>query len=161
MTSRFAAAADSAALLEILALQGVKTVYGGVTVPNEKSGGLHQAMGFRRLGTYRSTGFPCDWRRDVAWFEKNIAPYDPASPPPPHRFGPGGASGGHPEKSMNMRPPGFQPGGRMFFYPGSASRASSRKVTGRMPSVQHTTLTPSRFCQGVQVAPAERAETLR
>lgn len=103
MTSRFAAAADSAALLEILALQGVKTVCGGVTVPNEKSGGLHQAMGFRRLGTYRSTGFPCDWRRDVAWFEKNIAPY---APPPPHRFGPGGASGGHPEKSMNMRPPG-------------------------------------------------------
>ena len=80
MTSRFAAAADSAALLEILALQGVKTVCGGVTVPNEKSGGLHQAMGFRRLGTYRSTGFQCDWRRDVAWFEKNIAPYAPPAP---------------------------------------------------------------------------------
>lgn len=78
MTSRFAAAADSAALLEILALQGVKTVCGGVTVPNEKSGGLHQAMGFRRLGAYRSTGFPCDWRRDVAWFEKNIAPSAPS-----------------------------------------------------------------------------------
>ena len=81
MTSRFAAAADSAALLEILALQGVKTVYGGGTVPNEKSGGLHQAMGFRRLGTYRRTGFPCDWRRDVAWFEKSIAPC--ACPPQP------------------------------------------------------------------------------
>ena len=48
MTSRFAAAADSAALLEILALQGVKTVYGGGTVPNEKSGGLHQATSRRQ-----------------------------------------------------------------------------------------------------------------
>ena len=27
--------------------------------------------------------------------------------------------------------------------------ASNRKVTGRSPSVQHTTLTPSRRCQGV------------
>mgnify|MGYP002243227514 CR=1 FL=1 len=46
------------------------------TVPNEKSEGLHQALGFRRLGTYRSTGYKCGAWRDVAWFEKPIAPYD-------------------------------------------------------------------------------------
>ena len=32
--------------------------------------------GFRRLGTYRSTGYKCGAWRDVAWFEKPIAPYD-------------------------------------------------------------------------------------
>ena len=30
-----------------------------------------------------------------------------------------------------------------------------------MPSVQQTTLTPSRFCQGVKVDPVARAFTLR
>ena len=54
----------------------IHTVYGCVTVPNEKSEGLHQALGFRRLGTYRSTGYKCGAWRDVAWFEKPIAPYD-------------------------------------------------------------------------------------
>ena len=39
------------ALIDILRLQGIRTVYGCVTVPNEKSEGLHQALGFRRLGT--------------------------------------------------------------------------------------------------------------
>ena len=63
-------------LIDILRLQGIRTVYGCVTVPNEKSEGLHQALGFRRLGTYRSTGYKCGAWRDVAWFEKPIAPYD-------------------------------------------------------------------------------------
>ena len=61
------------ALIDILRLQGIRTVYGCVTVPNEKSEGLHQALGFRRLGTYRSTGYKCGAWRDVAWFEKPIA----------------------------------------------------------------------------------------
>lgn len=33
-------------LMDLLKLQGVKTVYGGVTLPNEKSERLHQALGF-------------------------------------------------------------------------------------------------------------------
>lgn len=68
-------------LIELLQMQGIKTVYGGVTVPNPKSEGLHEAMGFRRLGTYRSTGFKCGRWQDVAWSEKQIAPYDPAPKP--------------------------------------------------------------------------------
>ena len=55
------------ALIDILRLQGIRTVYGCVTVPNEKSEGLHQALGFRRLGTYRSTGYKCGAWRDVAF----------------------------------------------------------------------------------------------
>lgn len=62
-------------LIEILKLQGVKTVYGGVTLPNGKSEGLHAALGFSRVGTYHNTGYKCGAWRDVVWFEKQIAPY--------------------------------------------------------------------------------------
>lgn len=63
-------------LMDLLKLQGVKTVYGGVTLPNEKSERLHQALGFRQLGIYRNTGYKCGSWHDVAWFEKQIAPMD-------------------------------------------------------------------------------------
>ena len=61
------------ALMEILALQNVKNVYAGVTVPNVKSEALHLALGFQRSGTYRRTGYKCGRWHDVAWFEKSIA----------------------------------------------------------------------------------------
>ena len=64
------------ALIDILRLQGVRTVYALVTLPNEKSEGLHRSMGFRLMGVQRSTGYKAGAWRDVAWFEKPIAPYD-------------------------------------------------------------------------------------
>ncbi len=69
------------ALMEMLRLQGIHTVYALVTVPNEKSEGLHGSMGFRHMGTQRSTGYKDGTWRDVAWFEKQIAPYDPDPAP--------------------------------------------------------------------------------
>ena len=45
------------ALMELLAIQGVRTVYGIVTVPNEKSEGLHRSMGFQDAGICRNTGY--------------------------------------------------------------------------------------------------------
>lgn len=60
-------------LIELLRLQGIRTVYAGVTIPNEKSEGFHRSMGFTRLGTYHSTGFNAGAWHDVAWFEKAIA----------------------------------------------------------------------------------------
>ena len=69
------------ALMELLRLQGIHTVYALVTVPNEKSEGLHGSMGFRHMGTQRSTGYKDGAWRDVAWFEKQIAPYDPDPAP--------------------------------------------------------------------------------
>lgn len=68
-------------LMELLKRQGVKTVYGGVTVPNEKSERLHKSLGFVRLGTYRNTGYKCGKWHDVAWFEKQIGTYDPNPKP--------------------------------------------------------------------------------
>ncbi len=69
------------ALIELLRQQGIRTVYGSVTVPNEKSERLHRAMGFRVLGTFHRTGYKKGRWHDVAWFEKTIAPYD-ADPEP-------------------------------------------------------------------------------
>jgi len=69
-------------LLDMLRLQGIRTVYAGVTVPNPASERLHESMGFVRLGTYHSTGYKAGGWHDVAWFEKAIAPYT-ANPEPP------------------------------------------------------------------------------
>ena len=70
-----------AALIDILTLQNIKTVYAGVTVPNPKSEALHASFGFTRMGTYHSTGFKCGKWHDVAWFELPIGVYD--EPPSP------------------------------------------------------------------------------
>lgn len=68
-------------LMDILALQGVRTVYGGVTAPNPRSEALHASLGFNVLGTYHNTGYKNGAWHDVIWFEKAIGPYD--SPPQP------------------------------------------------------------------------------
>lgn len=63
------------ALIELLEKQGVKNVYGGVTLPNVKSEKLHLGLGFSCLGVYRRTGFKCGQWHDAAWFGKEIGPY--------------------------------------------------------------------------------------
>ena len=63
-------------LIEILKLQKIKTVYGCVTMPNEKSEKLHLSLGFQEVGTHHNTGFKNGKWHDVKWFEKQIAPYD-------------------------------------------------------------------------------------
>ena len=81
-TSKGIGAALYTVLIELLKIQGIKTVYAGVTLPNEKSERLHQTFGFHKLGIYHNTGYKCGKWHDVAWFEKQIAPYStsPAVP---------------------------------------------------------------------------------
>ncbi|WP_315078362.1 GNAT family N-acetyltransferase [uncultured Clostridium sp.] len=64
------------ALIEILQMQNVHNVYGGVTYPNENSERLHKHFGFKKLDIYHNTGYKCGAWHDVAWFEKNIGDYD-------------------------------------------------------------------------------------
>lgn len=64
------------ALMELLALQGVRTVYGVVTVPNAKSEGLHHSMGFQDAGICHNTGYDSGAWRDVQTFEKFIGSFD-------------------------------------------------------------------------------------
>ena len=60
----------------MLKLQGIKTVYGCVTLPNVKSENLHKSLGFNEVGIYKNTGYKCGKWHDVAWFRKLIASYD-------------------------------------------------------------------------------------
>ena len=69
------------ALLDLLALQGVRTVYGVVTSPNPASEALQKSLGFRLIGVHKNTGYKAGQWRDVLWFEKSLAPYD-ADPQP-------------------------------------------------------------------------------
>lgn len=64
------------ALIDLLRLQGVRTVYGLVTSPNPASESLHRAMGFRLSGVERNAGYKNGGWHDLSRFEMGIAPYD-------------------------------------------------------------------------------------
>ena len=59
-------------LFDALAGEDVHRAYGGVTQPNEASVGLHLAMGFSHVGTYREVGRKFGRFWDVAWFGKPL-----------------------------------------------------------------------------------------
>ena len=62
-------------MFEILAKQGVKTLYGLVTTPNPKSVKLHEKTGFQLVGTYHNTGFKANQWCDLLLYEKQIGEY--------------------------------------------------------------------------------------
>lgn len=71
-------------LFALLALQGFRSAYAGVTLPNPASVALHEAVGFTPLGVFHRVGYKHGHWHDVAWFERPLAPYDanPAEPVP-------------------------------------------------------------------------------
>ena len=56
-----------AVLLPLLREQGFTSAIAGMTLPNDGSVGLHRALGFELVGTYRRVGFKFDTWHDVAW----------------------------------------------------------------------------------------------
>jgi phosphinothricin acetyltransferase len=56
-------------LLTIVAELGYRRLYAGVKIPNPASEGLHRALGFVPVGTFRRTGFKLGRWHDVRWFE--------------------------------------------------------------------------------------------
>ena len=71
-----------AALLELLRLTGIKAVYGVVTSPNPASERLHRAFGFALMGVQPHAGFTCGAWHNVAWYVREIAPFEDAPAPP-------------------------------------------------------------------------------
>jgi phosphinothricin acetyltransferase len=69
-------------LLDRLAERGFRIACAGMTLPNEASVGLHRAMGFEPVGTYRRIGWKHGQWHDVAWTQRAIGPTDepPAEP---------------------------------------------------------------------------------
>lgn len=72
------------ALFAVLVLQGYRNAYAGITLPNEASVRMHEAVGFTPIGVYRSVGYKLGSWHDVGWFERQLAVRDlePAPPVP-------------------------------------------------------------------------------
>jgi phosphinothricin acetyltransferase len=70
------------ALFPMLIAQRFVNAYAGVTLPNDKSVGLHESLGFRPVGIYRNVGFKMGQWHDVGWWHRPLGPL-PASPEPP------------------------------------------------------------------------------
>jgi L-amino acid N-acyltransferase YncA len=71
-------------LFAVLALQGFRNVYAGITLPNPASVGLHEALGFTRVGVYHAIGYKLGAWHDVMWLERALGPHAaaPAEPTP-------------------------------------------------------------------------------
>ncbi|MBB4685817.1 GNAT family N-acetyltransferase [Amycolatopsis jiangsuensis] len=72
------------ALFARLAERGFRTAVAGMTLPNEPSIGLHRALGFEPVGTYRRIGWKHGAWRDVAWAQRELAPATTEAPAEPH-----------------------------------------------------------------------------
>ena len=70
-------------LFEVLRLQGFYNAYGGITLPNASSVGLHEAMGFRLVGIYKEVGYKFDAWHDVGWWGLELQPKPTVPPQPP------------------------------------------------------------------------------
>ena len=60
------------ALLPELAQSGFHRAYGGIALPNDGSVALHEAFGFRHIGTFDEVGFKFGRWHDVGWWEKRL-----------------------------------------------------------------------------------------
>jgi len=56
-------------LFALARLQGYYAVHAGITLPNPGSVGLHEALGFRPVGVYRSVGYKLGAWHDVGWWQ--------------------------------------------------------------------------------------------
>ena len=77
------------ALFERLAGRGLRMALAGITLPNEPSVGLHRALGFEPVGTYRRVGWKHGAWRDVLWLQRQLGTDDG----PPAQLGRAGLSG--------------------------------------------------------------------
>jgi len=69
------------ALFERLAGRGLRMALAGITLPNDASVGLHRALGFEAVGTYRRVGWKHGAWRDVLWLQRPLV--EDGGPPEP------------------------------------------------------------------------------
>jgi L-amino acid N-acyltransferase YncA len=71
------------ALFVRLAERGYRTAVAGMTLPNDASVGLHTALGFEPVGTYRRIGWKHGAWHDVAWMQRSLGGTDDGEPDEP------------------------------------------------------------------------------
>lgn len=69
-------------LLDILELQGYRSAYAVVTLPNPASVGLHERLGFEPIGTVPAVGYKHGEWHDIQWWYRQLAAHS-ANPDPP------------------------------------------------------------------------------
>ena len=69
------------ALFKALAHQGFRMACAGITLPNQASVGLHEALGFKPVGVYRNIGWKFDAWYDVGWWQLELGGEDPPDDP--------------------------------------------------------------------------------
>jgi L-amino acid N-acyltransferase YncA len=79
---RGVASALYTSLFAVLALQQFRNAYAGITLPNDASVRLHEALGFTRFAVFRRIGCKFGAWYDVGWFERTLLPHD-VDPAPP------------------------------------------------------------------------------
>lgn len=69
-------------LLAVLPEQGFVEAYAGITLPNERSVGFHESMGFAHHATYPAVGYKFGEWHDVGWWRRPLRerPDDPDPP---------------------------------------------------------------------------------
>jgi len=70
------------ALLGRLRERGFRIAIAGMTLPNEASVALHEALGFQPVGIYRRIGYKLGEWHDVAWMQRRLLD-DGGEPPEP------------------------------------------------------------------------------
>ena len=56
-------------LFALLRGQGFYAVHAGITLPNAASVGVHESLGFERVGVYRAVGYKLGAWHDVGWWQ--------------------------------------------------------------------------------------------
>ena len=72
-------------LLPLLRELGYCQAFAGITLPNDASVGLHQALGFTPVGVFRNVGYKLGAWRDVGWWQLELSAAPPAGDPLPFR----------------------------------------------------------------------------
>jgi phosphinothricin acetyltransferase len=67
-------------LFALLVEQGYANAFGGITLPNPASVGLHESMGFVLTGVHRQPGYKSGGWPDVGWWQKVLQ--TPGGDPP-------------------------------------------------------------------------------
>jgi phosphinothricin acetyltransferase len=66
-------------LLGRLKAQNFRLCVAGITLPNDASVGLHEAVGFEPVGVYRNIGWKFGGWHDVGWWQLDLG--EPGNPP--------------------------------------------------------------------------------
>lgn len=69
-------------LFQILIQQGFYNAYAGIALPNEKSVGLHEKLGFSKVAEYNRVGYKLDKWWNVGWWELNLQSKHNSPTPP-------------------------------------------------------------------------------